>query len=366
MNYVATVQYGGEFQPTLEDLAEPLRKIKDKCVYWVMGKEIAPTTGQKHLQCYFQFKDQIRRSTLARILQCWWQGQAEHATAEQARDYCTKEGDFLSGGEIRGTQSKLEKGRKRGGQATADKWTEARTIALDPFKNLDEVDPQIFICHYGALQSIRKTALIVPKTLDWHDGDPPNLWLYGSAGCGKSRRAREILPDAYLKMCNKWWDGYRQQEGVIIDDFDEEHKCLGHHIKIWCDRYGFIGESKFGALSLRPKVIIITSNWAPKDIWTDEKTLKPILRRFKVMNMSPLTEQTTKTSGTSMTWNGNAQSDGVEATTGCTEPLQEWNRNTMGPESFVMNKKKLQKAIHCIELLESDSDEETENTAPMM
>jgi hypothetical protein len=31
-----------------------------------------------------------------------------------------------------------------------------------------------------------------------------------------------------------------------------------------------------------PDVFIVTSNWHPREIWGDEKTLLPILRRFKV------------------------------------------------------------------------------------
>jgi len=46
------------------------------------------------------------------------------------------------------------------------------------------------------------------------------LWYYGKAGCGKIRKAVSSLPDAYMKLSNKWWDGYQGQKAVILDDLD--------------------------------------------------------------------------------------------------------------------------------------------------
>jgi len=138
-------------------------------------------------------------------------------------------------------------------------------------------DYQIAIQHYNSCKSIIKDSMRTPESLDRVCG----VWFYGSAGAGKSFRARQDYPDAYLKMANKWWDGYQLQENVIIDDLDVNHACLGHHLKIWADRYAFVAEVKGYAIAIRPKTIVVTSQYSIEEIWPDEKTREALTRRFK-------------------------------------------------------------------------------------
>lgn len=65
---------------------------------------------------------------------------------------------------------------------------------------------------------------------------------------------------------------------------------MGYHLKIWGDRYAFIAETKGSSRYIRPQRIIVTSNYHPKDIWTDDTTLGPILRRFKCVRFMTLAE----------------------------------------------------------------------------
>lgn len=172
--------------------------------------------------------------------------------------------------------SKAEKG-----QAGADYW--AATLESAKRGRFDELSPQVQFTQAKLLDYIYFREL---KNRVLEDTTEQHLWYYGKSRTGKSRKARQDNPDAYLKMCNKWWDGYRDQEVVIIEDFDPAHSVLGHHIKIWGDRYPFPAEIKGTGAVIRPRLVIVTSNYHPSEIWTEEAQLEPILMRFKCVEFT--------------------------------------------------------------------------------
>ncbi len=54
------------------------------------------------------------------------------------------------------------------------------------------------------------------------------------------------------------------------------------HLKVWGDHYPFTAEGKGYTLDkIRPKRIIVTSNYRISDIYEDPKDHEPIQRRFK-------------------------------------------------------------------------------------
>lgn len=143
------------------------------------------------------------------------------------------------------------------------------------------MDPQILIQHYSSVRNIAKDFMQDVADLNYL----PGLWIHGKAGCGKSRMARKYYPGAYLKNVNKWWDGYKGEDYVIIDDWDPSHDKVKYHLKIWADRYAFTAEIKGGAIKIRPKWIIITSQYHPYECFTDIQTFDAIKRRFVILNL---------------------------------------------------------------------------------
>lgn len=239
--------------------------------YLICGKEKGEE-GTPHIQGYVYFKNPVVFATVKAFLPRA-HIEATKGSVDQNIEYCSKEGDFLEHGERPVSQ-------KRKGELGAEFW--AAQLELAKKGRIHECDPKIQITHDLALHRIAVKHAPMPADAD----GPTGLWYYGDTGTGKSRTARTQNPGAYLKMCNKWWDGYDNEEVVIIEDFDASHNMLGHHLKIWADRYAFPAEVKGGKINIRPKTILVTSNYHPDKIWVDPNTLNPILRRFRIVHFS--------------------------------------------------------------------------------
>lgn len=109
-----------------------------------------------------------------------------------------------------------------------------------------------------------------------------NEWRWGRSGVGKSRSVRTDFPVFYSKDATKWWDNYDHQDIVLIEDWDPKTtEYLSRHLKIWSDHYAFRAECKGGSMSVRPKKIIITSQYSIADCFPDPNDYAAISRRFK-------------------------------------------------------------------------------------
>lgn len=109
------------------------------------------------------------------------------------------------------------------------------------------------------------------------------VWIHGLSGSGKTRAVLKAYPTCYIKPRNIWWDGYQNEEVVLVDDIDIFDRPLGGKLKHWADFSPFIGESKGGGLRLRPKKLIVTSQYKISDIWSDQETLDALMRRFTII-----------------------------------------------------------------------------------
>lgn len=249
-----------------------------ECKYVKFGKEVAPTTGTPHLQGYVCFENQMTLSALKKkysIGDNHWE--VMRGTPEQNDVYCEKDGDVFEKGTKPLSPAEKGSGEKR-------RWADA----FDAVKEgrLQDV-PKDILC--SKLKNIQYAVKAVSEC-GWNrstiDGALDHEWIVGDTGCGKSRSARERYPDAYVKdPTTPWWDGYDGQEVVIIDDFDKFQVKQGGDMKRWLDRYAFQAQFKGGYLFIRPRKIIVTSQYRPSEIWDDEKTVDAITRRVSILGM---------------------------------------------------------------------------------
>lgn len=238
------------------------------CRYMKYGKEVGEE-GTPHLQGLVVFNSPTSLSSAIKKLPgC-------HVEVMKSLvgslEYVGKDGDVTE----RGERPMLPKEKGEKGKEFYD-----NVLELARSDRIDEIDSETQLRFGLALRRERDEA---GQKRKFEDTEEKMLWYCGPTGSGKSRKARTDHPDAYLKMCNKWWDHYQDQETVLIEDLDVKHDIMGHHLKIWADRYPFLAEYKGGAKKIRPTRIIVTSNYHPRDIWPLEATLGPIMRRFEIV-----------------------------------------------------------------------------------
>lgn len=246
--------------------------VKDKVfTYIVMGKETGED-GTPHIQGYCCFVGRKRLSAVKKIMP---RAHLEimRGTPEQAALYCKKDGNYNEHGELPKTAK----------QALTEKWSNAYDLAKKG--TIDEIPKDMLVRYYHAFKRIAQDN---PVKLD----DLPTtcgIWYHGPTGCGKSRKARDKYPDFYDKPLNKWWDGYRNQPYVILDDVGlDQGKWIGSLMKRWTDHYPFPAEQKGTTVQIRPKNIIVTSQYTIKEVFVGQERLQDALeRRFTVINMYP-------------------------------------------------------------------------------
>lgn len=190
-----------------------------------------------------------------------------------------KDGEFVELGER--PLSKKEKGDK-GGEAYKQKWKKLLALAesgeLDKIK---EIAPAEYVLHFPKFKSLRDYQSTII------DGALGHEWWYGPTGTGKSRTVWELFPNHYQKELNKWWCGYNGEDVVVIEEWCPKNECTGSHLKIWADRYPFTAQIKGGSLQkIRPKKIIVLSNYTIDQCFTNVEDLLPLKRRFTIKHFS--------------------------------------------------------------------------------
>jgi len=115
----------------------------------------------------------------------------------------------------------------------------------------------------------------------------PNIYVcQGPTGTGKSKWALDNYPNAYWKQRSNWWDGYTNQETVIIDEF---YGWLPFDLCLrLCDRYPLHVETKGGNVNFVAKNIIFTTNNLPSSWWKCDVYFPSFTRRVDEWHIFPV------------------------------------------------------------------------------
>lgn len=238
-----------------------IEAIKDwPARYTIFGKEVGEN-GTPHLQGYTEFNEVMRISALKKLNnRIHWEARRGNQT--QAIDYCKKDDNFTEVGTP----------KKQGKRTDLDDLAE---IATDTSVNLYDVAmaaPATYARYSKGIERLRQLSY-KPRTTQ-----PLVYWRWGLAGVGKTRYCIEKHPNHYIKDGTMWWDGYTQQEAIIIDDFDG--KWPYRDLLRILDRYAYQGQVKGGYININSPYIYITCEFEPSVFWSGNE-LAQIMRRLE-------------------------------------------------------------------------------------
>jgi len=179
------------------------------------------------------------------------------ASDESNVKYCSKTDDITHVGGPWEFGERSKQGERSDLKKACDTLKETRS-----YKRVAEEHPETFMRYYRGFREWLNTT--DTRVRDWKT---KLIVIYGEPRTGKSSMAREIAPGAYyLGSSNSdtvWWDGYEDQETVVIDDF---YSWIRYDTLLrLTDRYPMQVDVKGGKRNFLAKTIIITSNQDPKD-----------------------------------------------------------------------------------------------------
>lgn len=259
--------------------------------YIVYQREVCPETKREHWQGYVEFSKKKRFNAVKLFLE----DNAAHlelrkGTAEQCRTYCTKL-----------DSRKLGEQPHEYGEISKPSANEFETIVNELRTGATPTDllgdhPSAFIRYYRGILAVY-SHFASEQRVSFNKPRVSVIW--GPPGTGKTRWVMDYATDKYGgKVYRKsytegqpsWWDGYKDHELILIDDFEGREAAIEELLTL-LDGYGHTKSwpIKGGFVSIKPKEIIFTSNTDPINWYAlKSQTKKDALkRRFdKVVNMA--------------------------------------------------------------------------------
>lgn len=264
---------------TEEGLKQYLQALCRECLYYVIGREVG-LKGTPHLQGYAYFKNARAMGGVSKLLGSKAHLEATNGTAAQNRDYCIKDGNFVEWGEMpkQGTRTDL-KGLKD--EILAGKKVSEILLEMPHMYHL--YGRTLNAIEAVANESISRVTLGI-KTKGY--------WIWGPTGVGKSYMARQMFKGCTFYVLpndkNGWWEGYKGQDVVILDDFRAKDLEFNKLLQM-VDEWEFYAPRRGApAVPFISKYVIITTCEAPADTYTleSERNMEQLHRRFEIIHLT--------------------------------------------------------------------------------
>lgn len=255
--------------------------IISNCSFGIFGKERG-VEETPHLQGYFILS---RRNRLSYVkARCSQRAHYEPAKGSPRAniEYCSKsDGSPFTHGDPPSLSNQRE---RRSRDEVAVEFRDSVRRGVDGLDEWIESNPgSYFFSGHNLLRNYVAGVRPVSRP------DIRCLWIWGPPGVGKSKKAHEVLPGAYIKEPRtKWWSGYLFEREVIIDDFGPQGIDINHLLR-WFDRYKCLVETKGGMCALYADNFIVTSNFPPDKCFSfmgePHAQLPALMRRITVEEM---------------------------------------------------------------------------------
>lgn len=232
-----------EYECLLTAIADP------DIAYIAFAKEVG-VQGTRHLQGHLELNRKLSMSQLGRkqgFDRIAWK--VRRGTFDENEAYISKE----TVPERFGTRISVGRGAR----------TDLASLhaSLKEGSTLEQISNDHFASYVRYQRGINAWFATNEKPRDW----PTEVIVYwGETGSGKTSKAFEEAPAAYMHPGGSWFDGYTSQSDVIFDDFGGSEFKLTYLLKL-LDRYPMRVPIKGSFTQWKPKRIFITSNLNPRD-----------------------------------------------------------------------------------------------------
>jgi hypothetical protein len=122
---------------------------------------------------------------------------------------------------------------------------------------------------------------------------PVCFWLFGPTHTGKSHHAYNVLfagePRFTLTLANSgtWFDGYRGEKILVIDELSDSKALTAAFLKRLTDKYLVDLPVKHNVISSqRFSAVIVTSNYALWEVYRRPEDNLPLQRRFRSVHLT--------------------------------------------------------------------------------